>query len=151
MIYLVVKNIRMSFIYHRLQHPIHKNLQIFICELDIDIDDTKIQKSIAHLQDYIIEKQYVEHTQIAWYISYIKHTTKTTKPVFTAETDELLQLYHNKINNTTIMEALQHTKTLELFIQNADSLNSFMVVTRCGKSDKSETALCKFYPYYNLF
>ena len=69
----------------------------------------------------------------------------------TAETDELLQLYHDKINNTTIMEALQHTKALELFIQNADSLNSFMVVTRCGKLDKSETALCKFYPYYNLF
>ena len=61
----------MSLTYYRIKHPKLKDLNIFICELETEIDDSIIQKSVNYLQNYIIRKQYVEHENIAMYVSYI--------------------------------------------------------------------------------
>jgi hypothetical protein len=119
----------MSLTYYRIKHPKFDDLNIFICELETEINDSIIQKSINYLQNYIIRKQYVEHENIAMYVSYIKHNTKTTKPVFTANNQEVFDKYYNKLGNFVIREAIQNTKETEIFMQNLDRMSSIMVAS----------------------
>ena len=135
----------MSLSYYRIKHPKLEDLNIFICELETDINDSIIQNSVNYLQNYIIERQYVEHENIAMYVSYIKHTTKTTKPVYTANNDEVFNKYYNKLGNFVIREAIQNTKVTEIFMQNLDKMNSIMVASSINDDNLVADKFIKYY------
>lgn len=135
----------MSLTYYRIKHPKLKDLNIFICELETEINDSIIQKSVNYLQNYIIRKQYVEHENIAMYVSYIKHNTKTTKPVFTANNQEVFDKYYNKLGNFVIREAIQNTKETEIFMQNLDRMSSIMVASSINDDNLVSKKYIKHY------
>tara|TARA_B100000902_G_C27255045_1_gene887371 strand:- start:1068 stop:1484 length:417 start_codon:yes stop_codon:yes gene_type:complete len=138
----------MSLSYYRLKSNKFDDLNIFICELDKEYKENILQESINYLQNYIVKRQYAEQFT-AVYVSFIKHNTKTTKPMFTANNEEKFNKFYKLLSsygNSIIKQALQETKETEIFFQNLEKKGSIMVAKKI--EDNSDLDNLKKY-YFN--